>query len=133
MTHTTNYASTLITIAPDSKATGGIVPPKPESIAGRQYALLVAAPYSMTSDDLLFTVHADKNGFADTDEARAAFFEQPRACLRASPLPKQYGWGIHHDAASRIAIHAVGSSEYARLSKDITIGNRAAMRTKRAG
>ncbi|MEQ1510412.1 MAG: DUF6157 family protein [Sphingopyxis sp.] len=133
MSHTTNYQNTLITIAPDSAAAGGIIPPKPDSIAGRQYALLITAPYTMTSDDLLFAVHADKNGLPDTDEARAAFFAKPQACLRASPLPKHYGWGIHHDVASRIAMHAVGSGEYARLSKDTGIKMVAAMRTKRAG
>jgi hypothetical protein len=117
---------------PDSAATGGIIPPKPDSIAGRHYALLVAAPYTMTSDDLLFAVHAAKNDLAVTDEARAAFFVQPKACLRASPLPKQFGWGVHHDAATRIALHAVGSTEYARLLNDAAVKKVAAMRSKRA-
>lgn len=132
MTHTTNYTSTLVTIAPDSAATDGIIPPKPDSVAGRHYALLVAAPYTMTSDDLLFAVHAAKNDLLDTDEARAAFFAKPKACLRASPLPKQFGWGVHHDAAARIALHAVDSDEYKRLSNDAAVKKVAAMRTKRA-
>ncbi|MEK6540883.1 MAG: DUF6157 family protein [Pseudomonadota bacterium] len=132
MTHTTNTASTLITIAPDSAATGGIVPPKPDSIAGRQHALLVANPYAMTSDDLLFAVYAAKSGLADTAEGRAAFFAKPQACLRASPLPKQYGWGVHHDAAGRIAIHAVGSADYDSLMNDAAVKKVAAMRSKRA-
>lgn len=33
--HTTNYRNTFITIAPDGAATTGVIPPKPESIAGR--------------------------------------------------------------------------------------------------
>ena len=132
MAHTTNYQSTLITVAPDSAATGGIVPSKPDSIAGRQYAMLGAAPYAMTSDDLLFAVHAARNGLPDTPEGRAAFFAKPQACMRASPLPKQYGWGVHHDAGSHIALHAVGSATYDRLLHDAAVKKVPAMRTKRA-
>lgn len=130
--HSTNYQSTFITIAPDSAATTGIVPPKPDSIAGRQYALLKAQPYKLTSDDLLFAVHAAKNGIPDTAVTRAEFFAKPKACLRASPLPKQYGWGIHHDAAARVALVAVGSAEYDRLLSDKSVKSFPAMRGKRA-
>lgn len=42
--HTTNYANTFITTAPDCGATGGTEPPKPDSVAGMQLALLRAAP-----------------------------------------------------------------------------------------
>lgn len=131
MTHTTNYQNTFITIAPDSAATTGIVPPKPDSIAGRQYALLHAKPYKLTSDDLLFAVHAAKNDLPETAETRAEFFAKPKACLRASPLPKQYGWGIHHDADGRLALVAVGSAEYDRLSHDKSVKSTPAMRSKR--
>ncbi len=99
--HTTNYQSTFITIAPDSAATTGIVPPKPDGIAGRQYALLQAKPYKLTSDDLLFAVHVAKNNLPRTAETRTEFFARRKACLRASPLPKQFGWGIHHDVVGR--------------------------------
>lgn len=129
--HTTNYRNTFIAIAPDSAATTGIVPPKPDSIAGRQYALLSAAPYAMTSDDLLFAIHAEKTGAPDTPEARAAFFAKPKACLRASPLPKQFGWGVHQDEEGKVAIHAVGSLDYLRLSDDERIAVKPAMRSKR--
>lgn len=130
--HTTNYQSTLITIAPDSIATTGIVPPKPDSIAGCHHALLIAAPYRMTSDDLLFAVHAARNGLSETAENRAEFFAKPKACLRASPLPKQHGWGIHHDGAGRIALYAVGSTDYDRLVADAATKVTPAVRSKRA-
>lgn len=132
MAHTTNYTATLITIAPDSAATDGVAPPKPDSIAGRQHALLSDKPYAMSSDDLLFAIHAAKNGLTETAETRATFFAKPQACLRASPLPKQYGWGVHHDAASRIALHAVGSADYDRLLHDASVKKTPAMRSKRA-
>lgn len=59
------------------------------------------------------------------------FFSRPKACLRASPLPKQFGWNVHHDAEGRIAIHAVGSVEYARLGADTGVKVTPAMRSKR--
>lgn len=129
--HTTNSPATFITIAPDSVATTGIVPSKPDSIAGRHYAFLHDKPYEMTSDDLLFAVHADRANLPVTAENRAAFFANPKACLRASPLPKQFGWGIHHDGQGRIAIYAVGTDDYARLSSDDHVKVTPAMRTKR--
>jgi len=130
--HTTNYHSTFISIAPDSTAQAGMVPPKPDSIAGRQYALLHDRPYALTSDDLLYAVHVAKNGLPDTAETRVEYFSKPKACLRVSPLPKQFGWGIHHDAEGRIAIYAVGTAEYDRLIGDQNVKTRPAVRTKRA-
>lgn len=131
MTHTTNYHNTFVTVAPDCAVTSGIIPEKPDSIAGRQYAMLADAPYRLTSDDLLFPVHVAKNGLPDNDETRVEFFSKPKACLRASPLPKQYGWGIHHDADGRIALVAVGSAEYDRLLRDKSVKSTLAMRSKR--
>ena len=131
MLHTTNYHSTFITIAPDSVIEVGIVPPKPDSIAGRQYALLHANPYALTSDDLLYTVHVAKNGLPDTAETRVEYFSKPKACLRVSPLPKQFGWGIHHDAEGRLAIYPVESADYARLVRDDHVKVRPAVRIKR--
>lgn len=130
--HTTNYHSTFITIAPDSAAQTGAVPPKPETIAGRQYALLRNNPYVLTSDDLLYHVHVMKNGLPDTDETRAEYFSTPKACLRTSPLAKQFGWGIHHNADGHLAIFAVGSADYARLADDPGIKTSPAVRNKRA-
>lgn len=130
--HTTNYQNSFITIAPDSAAQTGIVPPKPDSVAGRQYALLADKPYDMTSDDLLYAVHLAKSGLPDNAETRVEFFAKPKACLRASPLPKQFGWGIHHDAQGRVALHAVGSAPYNRLVADKAIKVSPAMRSKRA-
>ena len=59
-------------------------------------------------------------------------FAQPRACLRASPLPKTYGWGLHYDSHGRITLHPVGSPEYVRLSQDSSLTQLRAMRSSRA-
>jgi len=55
-----------------------------------------------------------------------------RACLRASPLPKTFGWGLHHDADGRITLHAVDTPEYAQLSSDASLTQLRAMRSSRS-
>lgn len=129
---TTNYANTFIAVSPDSSATIGDTGPKPGSVAALQLELLQARPYGLTSDDLLFEVYARRNAVADADRAaaRAAFFGKPQACLRASPLVKKHGWGIHHDADGRVAAVAVESAAYtelkARTDLKQTVGIRSA-------
>ncbi|GAA5235144.1 hypothetical protein FOZ76_23150 [Verticiella sediminum] len=122
---TTNYVDAFITASPDSTATMGQTPPRAGSIAQIQHRLLAARPYHYTSDDLLFEVHAIRNGVAPEDraQARETFFAKSQACLRASPLVKQFGWGIHHDAESRIAAYGVETDAYCELSsrKDLKI------------
>lgn len=60
------------------------------------------------------------------------FFARPQACLRASPLPKTYGWGLHFDATGRVALYAVESPEYKRFIEDESISHLKAMRSRRA-
>lgn len=65
-------------------------------------------------------------------EAREEFFAKDQACLRSSPLGKRYGWGIHFDADSRIALVPLGSDEYQALATDASVKQLKAMRSKRA-
>ena len=67
---------------------------------------------------LPFTVWADRQGIPDADRpaVRAESHQVGRACLRASDLGKSYGWGIHADAAGRLALHPCGSAEYDELA-----------------
>ena len=53
--------------------------------------------------------------------------------MRASPLTKRYGWGVHHDAAGRMALYGVGTAEYRRFAEGAVAGVEvvAAMRSKR--
>ena len=111
----TNQTETFVAVAPDCPAREAEIPPKPESVAGLQYAMLHDQPYRLTSDDLLFAVHARRNGIVDaaaTTEAREAFLGRSQACLRTSPLAKRYGWGIHYDVDGRIAIYGVETRAY---------------------
>jgi hypothetical protein len=87
-----------------------------------QYELLSAHPYRLTQEDVLFETwlrrRPDAGELAEDERAvlREAFFATPQACLRASPLPKKYGFGLHFDADGRAALCPVESEEYARLS-----------------
>ena len=131
--HTTNYFGTLITVSADCPTPDSVVPGKPDSVAGLQYALLSEAPYGLTSDDVLFEVFARRNDVpeAERDEARVAFFAKPQACLRASPLVKSFGWGLHHDAEGRVALVDRNSETYAALLADQRIEKRPGMRSRR--
>lgn len=119
---TTNYHSTLIAVAEDCTATVAGRPPTrvTPTIAELQHDLIAASPYELTSDDVLFEVHARRTEARpeDRERLRAEFFAQERACLRASPLPKRYGWGIHHDEHGRVALVAVESERYRELEAD---------------
>ncbi len=131
---TTNYIDTFITASPDCPATRGEVPAKPGSVAALQLGLLQARPYGYTSDELLFEVHACRNGIeaGDREAARAAFFARPQACLRASPLVKQFGWGLHHDAQGRVAAYGVETDAYKAFATRPDLKQVAGMRSRRA-
>jgi Family of unknown function (DUF6157) len=131
--HTTNYQSTLILPSPDSTATSARIPKKADSVAGLQHAIIGAAPYEMTSDDVVFEVFARRSqvGEGDRDAARAAFFSKGQPCLRASPLVKSHGYAVHADSRSRIALVAMESADFARLVADETVTKRPGLRTSR--
>ena len=133
------YVDTFITVSPDTRATSGIVPrPRAgrDTVAVLQHRLLADSPYTLTQEDVLFSVALLQQGTdpataAADDPRRAEFFAVPRACLRASPLPRSHGWGLHFDDRGRIRLVAVDSPEYAQLQRAAgTV--LAAMRSSRA-
>lgn len=133
---TTNYTSTFIQVAEDCPVEAAEVPApaaKGPTIASLQHDMIAAHPYEFTSDDVLFTVWAERQGITEDDraEAREAFFAKDQACLRASPLGKRYGWGIHHDAENRVALVPLGSERYEELANDPEVTQRKAMRSSR--
>lgn len=129
---TTNYTNCFIAVSPDSLATGGDEP-KPGTIAAAHLRLLREAPYSRTSDELMFEVYAARNAISDSARADewSAFQAKPMACLRASALVKTHGWGIHHNAEAKVAAFAIGSDNYRRLAADPALKQTKGMRTKR--
>lgn len=134
---TTNSSSTFIQIADDCPVDEAEVPPesaKGPTIASLQHALISQHPYEYTSDDVLFETYAARNAVPDEDReaARAAFFAKDQACLRASPLGKRWGWGIHSDEQSRVALIPLGTDEYEEKAGDESLTQLTAMRSKRA-
>jgi hypothetical protein len=111
---TTNYFNTFIEVADDCPITVAEKPPQKgaqQTAANIQHEMLASAPYTHTSDDVLFHVYAIKNKIflEDLAKAREQFFSKGQPCFRASPLTKRYGWGVHSDAEGRIAIFPVES------------------------
>jgi hypothetical protein len=94
-----DYQDTFITVAPDSTAVAGIVPPskagKP-TVASATFQMIADNPYAYRSSEVIFTVWADRRDIpaADRDAAWGDFYAKGQACLRGSDLGKRYGWGI---------------------------------------
>ncbi|SES98447.1 DUF6157 family protein [Paenibacillus sp. NFR01] len=137
-----SYTNTFIRVAEDCPVETGVIP-----VSGRerktaheiQYELLASAPYAYTHEELLYEVHVRHKAIPETEakerapEIRDALFAKPHPCLRASMLPKRYGWGVHYDAEGKIAIYAKESPEYDYYATSpeagVTLLN--AMRSKR--
>lgn len=135
-THTTNYENTFIAVADDCTAASGEVPPtkgEKRSVANIQFELVSKKPYQLTSDDVVFSVYAERNDLTEDElaEARRMFFSKGQPCLRASPLTKRYGWGVHNDKVGRIAIFGRETPEYERLINDKHMNVVKAMKSSR--
>lgn len=131
--HTTNYTSAFIEVAEDCPTDAGKIPPEKQekTIARMQYELIAEHPYQYTSDEVIFAVYAAKNGVTDAEQEakKAEFFAKGQPCLRASPLGKSYGWGIHFNDESKMAIYGVDSVDYARFKADPTLKHVKAMKS----
>lgn len=137
-----SYTGTFIQIADDCPAREAIVPAstrdkKPVHLI--EYELLSKQPYTLTQEDLIFQVHIQRSGITDNelrvrgDAIREELFRKSHPCLRASALPKKYGWGAHYDEQGRIALYAVESDDYKKLaSPEGDLKQLKAMRSKRA-
>ena len=116
-THTTNYFNTFIAVADDCPAKSGVEPPikgDAKTVANHQFDLVNANPYKYTSDELLFRIHVIRKDIIENKwpEERKTFFSKGQPCLRASPLTKRYGWGIHNDSEGRVAMYGLNTAEY---------------------
>lgn len=130
--HTTNYFNTLIEIAEDSPVDFGQIPltkKGTKTIAEMQYGLIVNNPYKYTSDDVLLKVFAERNGTIESQESREGFFSKGQPCLRASPLTKRYGFGVHSDLSGKVALFGAETEEYKTFLSNPEIKKVKAMRT----
>ncbi len=121
-----SYTNTFVTISADCPATMGQVPVGrggKKSIAQIEYELLSAHPYQFTENELIFEVHIRHKQLPQTEVSNKRdtlwndLFKKSHPCMRASMLPKRYGWGVHYDTQGRIAIYSADSKEYAALVK----------------
>jgi hypothetical protein len=134
--HTTNYFDTFIEVADDCKVSAGKVPEVKhgkKTIASMQFELLSKNPYKYTSDDVIFQVFAEKNDLtaSEYESAREHFFSKGQPCLRASPLTKQFGWGVHCDKQGKVALCGVETVQYQNFIADPTVKKIKAMRTSK--
>ncbi|MGJ3193484.1 DUF6157 family protein [Peribacillus frigoritolerans] len=131
-----SYKNTLITISEDSKVSSAKVPviknEKP-TIAYIEHDLINNNPYKFTQEDVQFKTYLIKNQMEaeNSAELREQYFSKSKACFRASPLVKNYGWGIHYNNQGKIAIYDVNSEMYNQLLKQDDITKLKGMRSKR--
>jgi hypothetical protein len=134
---------TFVLVATDCPVTKAVVPAprgdKP-TIAVIEHELLTTKPYTLTLEDLLFEVYVRRQELTRAEvkargkALRAELFAKSHACMRASPLPKKYGWGVHYDQCGKLALCAMESDDYQRFATGRVEGIEIvpAMRTKRA-
>ena len=135
-TYTTNYQNTFIEIAEDCPVAKGVIPPEKnsgKSIANIQFELIGKHPYKYTSDEALFECYAIKNQITKNElpKVKEQFFSKGQPCFRASPLTKQYGWGVHYNSDGKIALYGCESKEYKSFSKDKALKIVKALRSKK--
>ncbi|MEJ8545376.1 DUF6157 family protein [Brevibacillus borstelensis] len=138
-----NYYNTFIAVAPDCPATTGIIPPDKKTGKSKhsiEFELISQAPYCYTQEELLYEVHIRHKNIPEAElaergaEIRAEFFSKPKACMRASALPKKFGWGIHFNDMGKMALIPVDSPEYKEYAQGANgkLQVLAAMRNQRA-
>lgn len=118
------YIDTLIAVADDCPITTSQVPPDrkgKKTVANVHYELLSQHPGIYTQEDVLFESWLRRQADLESDQEdvarlREAFFAKPQACLRSSPLPKRYGWGLLFDSNGRISLCPMESNEYEEIS-----------------
>ncbi len=123
-------------VADDCPAAAGEVPPMKgdkKSVANIQFEMIQNHPYQFTSDDVVFQVYAERNDLTEGErnEAREIFFSKGQPCLRASPLTKRYGWGIHHDAHGKIALYGCEGEAYEKFASNKNLKIVKAMKSSR--
>jgi hypothetical protein len=121
-----NYYDTFIKVAGDCPAESGLVPPEKKNgrtKPGIEYDLVADQPYVYTQEELLYETHIRHKNIPQEEldargtQLRDEFFQKPKACMRASMLPKKYGWGIHFNSEGRMALVPIESPDYKRFAE----------------
>lgn len=132
--HSTNYTDTLILPSDDCRTDVALEPPKEGSVGKMLFDRITAAPYSLSSDDLLSTVAALRKEIPEDEHTlfRAEYFSKGQACLRASTLVKSFGWAVHHNSDAKIALVDPASERFEELLADARQTKVKGMRNSRA-
>jgi hypothetical protein len=139
-----NYYQTFIMVAPDNPTSEGIVQPVRKGAFTKhriEYELLSNNPYTYTQEDLIYEVHVRHKAISEEElknqstQIRNELFQKSQPCLRASMLPKKFGWGLHFDENGKVALYGVESPEYQEFLKNEggKLNMLAAMRSSRSG
>jgi len=134
-----DYYHTLIAVADDCPVAESVVPEShtgKKTVAVLQYELLAGSPHVYSQEDVLFEAWLRRQDIPEASEAEVAqlrkeFFAKPQPCLRASPLPKKYGWGFSFDERGTVALCPMESAEYQQLLADDTVKVHQALRSSR--
>jgi hypothetical protein len=135
-----SYVNAFIQVAADTKASMASSPIEKngrKTIAVLEFELIANHPYEYTQEEVQFHVHLQRAGVSAAEAEKRhqklwlEFFSKPCACMRTSPLPKTYGWGLHFNAEGKVAVVPVGSKDYQRLKNDPSIQQFRAMQSKR--
>jgi hypothetical protein len=137
-----NYYNTFITVSGDCPTERGLIPPEKKNGKSKpriEYELVHNQPYTFTQKELMFQTHVLHKEISEEElalrgtEIRSAFFSKPMACMRASMLPKKYGWGLHFNEEGKVALVARESEAYDRFAggEDARLKVLAGMRNSR--
>jgi hypothetical protein len=131
-----NYYDTFILIADDCPVHDGQTPVsnrKKKTIAEIEYELLNGKPGYYTQDELQFEVHMRHKDIPEVsrDEEQVRFMEKSHACMRASALPKRFGWGLYFDSNGKTELVPVESKRYQELQERNDVKKFKAMRSNK--
>ena len=113
----------LIIISEDSPTEKSLAPKKEGTVEYIKYHLLLENPYVFTEKEFFEEVHFN---IREKRHLRISSYS-----LKRVGLAKRYGWGIHIDKKSRIAIVRCESKLYEKLLIDPMVKKSKAYRNKK--
>lgn len=119
-----HWTNMVVVVAPDCPVYEGVEPvskrdSKPAHVI--QYELLSENPYRYTFEEQLFEVFLRHKGYPadmaveEREQIREELLSKSHPCMRASMLPKKYGWGVHYNAEGKIALYGMETEAYQNL------------------